>query len=114
MLAGPGLEGTPMIAIADMRQSLPAAEVVARFRAQGYEPLGTTLNAYTAVQVWAQAVEAAGSPELDAVTAVLHSRQFDTVLGRIGFDEKGDITGFEPWQWFVWQADGNYQSAAKE
>ena len=38
----------------------------------------------------------------------MHSRQFDTVLGKIGFDEKGDVTGFEPWQWFVWQADGTY------
>jgi hypothetical protein len=42
------------------------------------------------------------------VTAVLHSRKFDTVLGRIGSDAKGDVTGFEPWQWFVWQADGTY------
>jgi branched-chain amino acid transport system substrate-binding protein len=108
MIAGPELEGTPMIAIADMRQSPQAAEVVARFRAQDYEPLGTTLNAYTAVQVWAQAVEAAGSLDFGAVTDALHSRQFDTVLGRIGFDEKGDVTGFEPWQWFVWQADGTY------
>ena len=39
-----------------MRASPQAAEVVARFRAQGYEPLGNTLNAYAAVQVWAQAV----------------------------------------------------------
>jgi branched-chain amino acid transport system substrate-binding protein len=107
-IAGPGVEGTVMIATADMRESPPAAEVVARFRAQGYEPLGTTLNAYAAIQVWAQAVEAAGSPDLDAVTAVLHSREFDTVLGRIGFDAKGDVTGFEPWQWYVWQADGTY------
>ena len=38
----------------------------------------------------------------------MHSRQFDTVLGQIGFDAKGDVTGFEPWQWFVWQADGTY------
>jgi branched-chain amino acid transport system substrate-binding protein len=81
---------------------------VARFRAQGYEPLGTTLHAYTAVQVWAEAVETAGSLDLDAVTQVMHSRQFDTVLGTIGFDAKGDVTGFEPWQWFVWQADGTY------
>jgi hypothetical protein len=29
----------------------------------------------------------------------VQSRQFDTVLGTIGFDEKGDITGFEPWGW---------------
>ena len=108
MIAGPELEGTLMIATADMRQSPRAAEVVARFRAQGYEPLGTTLNAYTAVQVWAQSVEAAGSLELEAVIEAMHSRQLDTVLGRIGFDEKGDVTGFKPWQWFVWQADGTY------
>jgi branched-chain amino acid transport system substrate-binding protein len=108
MIAGPGLEGTLMIATADLRQSPRAAEVVARIRAQGYEPLGSTLNAYAAVQAWAQAVEAAGSLDLDAVTEAMHSRQFDTVLGRIGFDEKGDVTGFEPWQWFVWQSDGTY------
>jgi branched-chain amino acid transport system substrate-binding protein len=117
MIAGPGLAGSLMIATADMRQSRSAAEVVERFRAQGYEPLGTTLNAYAAVQVWAQAVEAAGSLELDKVTEAMHSRQFDTVLGRIGFDVKGDVTGFDPWQWYVWQADGTYvpleQSAAK-
>ena len=118
MIAGPELEGTPMIATADMRESPQAAEVVARFRAQGYEPLGTRLNAYAAVQVWAQAVEAAGSLDLGPVTEAMHGRQFDTVLGEIGFDEKGDVTGFDPWEWYVWQADGSYvpleQSLAKQ
>jgi branched-chain amino acid transport system substrate-binding protein len=98
----------PMIAAADARENPQAAEIVARFRAQGYDPPGFTLYAYAAVQVWAQAVAAAGSLDLDAVTAALHSRQFDTVLGRIGFDERGDVTGFEPWQWFVWQSDGTH------
>ncbi|HSA82966.1 MAG TPA: branched-chain amino acid ABC transporter substrate-binding protein [Geminicoccaceae bacterium] len=118
MIAGPGLEGTVMVANTDMRASPQAAEVTARFRAQGYEPLGLTLYAYAAVEVWAQAVEAAGSLDLDAVTAVMHTRRFDTVLGRIGFDAKGDVTGFDPWQWVVWQADGTYvpleQNAAKD
>jgi branched-chain amino acid transport system substrate-binding protein len=118
MIAGPALAGTVMMGQADMRASPPAAEVVARFRAQGYEPLGHTINAYATVQVWAQAVEAAGSLDLDAVTKAMHSRQFETVLGKIGFDEKGDVTGFEPWEWFVWQADGTYvpleQSTVKE
>ena len=59
MIAGPGLQGTIMVSQADMRASRQAAEVVARFRAQGYEPLGHTLSAYAAVQVWAQATEAA-------------------------------------------------------
>jgi branched-chain amino acid transport system substrate-binding protein len=108
MITGPAVEGTVMAAAADMRGSPQAADVVARFHAQGYEPLGYTLYAYAAVQVWAQAVAAAGSLDLDAVILAMHSRQFDTVLGRIGFDEKGDVTGFEPWQWYVWQADGTY------
>jgi branched-chain amino acid transport system substrate-binding protein len=117
IIAGPGLDGTLMVAAADMRTSPQAADVVARFRAQGYEPQGYTLNAYAVVQVWAQAVEAAGSLDLDAVIPVMHGRQFDTVLGRIGFDERGDVTGIDPWQWYVWQ-DSDYvpleQSAAKE
>jgi branched-chain amino acid transport system substrate-binding protein len=108
MIAGPGLEGTVMAAMTDTRGRPEAIDVVAQFHAQGYEPLGTTLYVYAAVQVWAQAVAAADSLDLDAVTEVLHSRQFDTVLGQIGFDAKGDITGFEPWGWYVWQADGTY------
>jgi branched-chain amino acid transport system substrate-binding protein len=112
MIAGPALEGTVMAAMTDTRDLPRAADVVAQFQAQGYEPLGYTLYAYAAVQVWAQAVEAAGSLDLDAVIDAMHSRQFDTVLGRIGFDAKGDVTGFEPWGWYVWQADGTYVSLA--
>jgi branched-chain amino acid transport system substrate-binding protein len=108
MIAGAGLEGTLMAAATDARETPQAAEVVAQFRAGGYDPLGYTLYAYAAVQVWAQAVEAAGSLDLGAVIEAMHSRQFDTVLGRIGFDDKGDVTGFDPWQWYVWQADGTY------
>ena len=118
MIAGPGVEGTLMAGMTDVRESPQAADVAARFGAQGHDPVGYTLYAYAAVQVWAQAVAAAGLLEFDAVTRTMHSRRFDTVLGRIGFDEKGDVTGFEPWQWYVWQADGTYvpleRSAAKE
>ena len=113
MITGPGLGGTLMVAAADMRTRPQSADVVARFRAQGYDPPGFTLYAYAAVQVWAQAVEAAGSLDFAAVTQAMRSRQFDTVLGRIGFDDKGDVTGFEPWQWYVWQADGTYVPAAE-
>jgi branched-chain amino acid transport system substrate-binding protein len=118
LIAGPGLEGTVMVAAADERHNPEAAEVVARFREQGYDPPGFTLYAYAAVQVWAEAITAAGSLDLDAVIEAMRSHQFDTVLGQIGFDAKGDVTGFDPWQWYVWQADGTYvplgQSAAKK
>ena len=54
LIAGPVLEGTVMVANADMRASPEAAEVVAKFHAQGYEPLGHDAHVYAAVQVWAR------------------------------------------------------------
>jgi branched-chain amino acid transport system substrate-binding protein len=47
------------------------------------------------VQVWAQAVKKAGSFDDDAVVDALRHNKFDTVLGRLGFAEKGDVTGVE-------------------
>jgi len=60
------------------------------------------VSAYAAVQAWAQAAEKAGTVQPGAVAKALHSYQFDTVLGRIGFDEKGDVTGYSTFDWFVW------------
>jgi branched-chain amino acid transport system substrate-binding protein len=70
-----------------------AQPVVQEFQAQGYDPEGYTLYTYAAIQAWAQAVEKAGSTDLDAVVEQLHGNQFDTVLGPISFDEKGDVQG---------------------
>jgi hypothetical protein len=38
-------------------------------------------------------VELVGSFQTRAVAEALRTRTFDTALGRIGFDAKGDITG---------------------
>ena len=54
------------------------------------------------VQAWAQAAEQAGTFASDAVAEALHTLQFDTVLGRIGFDAKGDVTGYDTYVWYVW------------
>jgi branched-chain amino acid transport system substrate-binding protein len=116
LIGGPGAEGTLFIDNPDPRLRAEAAPVVERFRASGFEPEGNTLLAYAAVQVWAQAVEAAGALDLGAVLAAMHSRQFDTVLGPIGFDEKGDVTLQSPVV-YVWHADGSRMlepGAAKE
>jgi branched-chain amino acid transport system substrate-binding protein len=106
-IAGPAAEGVRFVAVADARTNEAAAPVVAKFRAGGYEPEGYTLYAYAVIQVWAQAVEKAGTFEPKVVAAALHGHEFDTVLGRIGFDEKGDVYGYEPFVWYVWQ-NGNY------
>ena len=106
-VAGPAAVGVRFVSMADPRTNTAAASVVEKFRDDGYEPEGFTLYSYAAVEVWAQAVEQAGTFAPDAVAEVLHSDEFDTVLGRIGFDDKGDVYGYEPFTWYVWQ-EGNY------
>jgi branched-chain amino acid transport system substrate-binding protein len=106
-VAGPAAVGVKFASYADPRINEEAAAVVEQFRTEGYEPEGLTLYAYAGVQVWAQAVEKAGTAEPKAVAEALRAHKFDTVLGTIGFDEKGDVYGYEPFVWYVWQ-EGNY------
>jgi branched-chain amino acid transport system substrate-binding protein len=107
LIAGSAGEGTLFTDPADPRRSAEAAPVVDRFRASGFEPEGYTLYAYGAVQVWAQAAEQAGSLELQAMIGSLRQHQFDTLLGSIKFDEKGDLTVQSP-VLYVWHQDGTY------
>jgi branched-chain amino acid transport system substrate-binding protein len=106
-IAGPAAVGVRFVSVADPRSNEGAAPVIEKFRAEGYEPKGFTLYAYAAVEVWAQAVEQAGTFEPKAVAEALHAHKFETVLGRIGFDEKGDVYGYDPFVWYVWQ-NGDY------
>jgi branched-chain amino acid transport system substrate-binding protein len=106
VVAGPAAEGVLFIDAADPRGRAEAAPVVERFRASGFEPEGYTLYAYAAVQAWAQAAQKAGSLELPAMIASLRQHQFDSVVGPIAFDEKGDLTVQNP-VWYVWR-DGTY------
>jgi branched-chain amino acid transport system substrate-binding protein len=116
LIAGPAADGTLFVDVADPRRNPEAAPAVERFRAAGFEPVGYTLYAYAAVQVWAQAAEQAGSLELAPMIASLREHQFDTVLGPIDFDDKGDLAVQNP-VWYVWR-DGTYapleQDGAKE
>ena len=112
-VAGPAAEGVRFVAVADARTNEAAAPVVAKFRAVGYEPEGYTLYAYAVIQVWAQAVEKAGTFDAPAVVDALHHNEFDTVLGRLGFDDKGDVTGIDSFIWYVW-SDTRYHPAESE
>ena len=108
-ITGKAGEGTLMTFSPDPRKNPEAAPVVAKFRAQKYEPEGYTLYTYGAVQAWAQAVEDVGSTNLDKVIAKLRSGEFDTVLGKIGFDKKGDVSA-PGYVWYVWK-NGTYDYA---
>jgi branched-chain amino acid transport system substrate-binding protein len=104
LVAGAAADGTLFTFSPEPSRYPEAAPLVARFRAENFEPAGYTLLAYAAVQAWAQAVAKAGSLKSEVVIASLHDHEFDTVLGRTGFDEKGDVTGAS-WIWYVWKDD---------
>jgi branched-chain amino acid transport system substrate-binding protein len=106
-IAGPAGSGAVFSSRPD-RAILPAAvEVLAGFRARGLSPRRGGLSSYAAVQVWAQAVERAGTLELAAVSGILRRGRFDTVLGPVAFDDKGDLRD-GAWQWQIW-LDGSYR-----
>ena len=106
LIAGPAAEGVLYTDPPDPRSRAEAAPAVERFRAAGYEPEGKTLYAYAAVQIWAEAPEKAGSLELEPMIAVLREHQFDTVLGPVDFDDKGDLAVQNP-IWWIWRG-GTY------
>ena len=105
-IAGNAGEGVLMTFSPDPRKNPSAAPVVAEFKKQKYEPEGYTLYTYGAIQAWAAAVTKAGSTDLAKVVKVLRSAQFDTVLGKIGFDKTGDVTA-PGYVWYVW-SKGTY------
>lgn len=91
----------------DARETDVAFTVAASFRDdEGFEPGGYTLYSYAAVQAWAEAVEKVGTFDTGPVTQALRANTFDTVLGTLGFDDKGDVTGLKSFIWYEIQEDG--------
>jgi branched-chain amino acid transport system substrate-binding protein len=105
-ITGDAGAGTLMTFSPDPRKNPMAAPVVKKFRDGGYEPEGYTLYTYGAIQAWAQAAEKAGTTDTSEVEEALYTGEFDTVLGKIGFDKKGDVTA-PGYVWYVWK-DGTY------
>ena len=93
-IAGPGAEGTLMTYSPDPRNNPKNKEIVELFRKKrGFEPQAYTLYSYAAVQIIKQAAEAAKSLDPKKVAEVMHSgKAFQTVLGDISFDKKGDVS----------------------
>jgi branched-chain amino acid transport system substrate-binding protein len=103
-ITGSAGEGTLSLNSPDTSSDPKVVSVMKKYRV-GYNDLDT--NAYAAVQVWAQAAEKARTLQLDAMIATLRHERFDTMLGRIGFDAKGDMIGIEPFVFYAWKA-GKY------
>jgi branched-chain amino acid transport system substrate-binding protein len=101
IIAGPeAAEKTFTTNAPDFRDDPEAADVVAAIQAEGREVFPQTLHAYAAVQAWAQAVRMAGTTKGPKVAEALREGTFKTVIDRIDFNEKGDLSG--PSTFFVW------------
>ena len=105
-ITGDAGAGTLMTFSPDPRKNPDAAPIVKEFRDKGIEPEGYVMYTYAAIQAWAQAAEAAGSTDYDAVVKALDDGSFKTVLGDLSFDGKGDVTlpGYVFYEW----KDGKY------
>jgi branched-chain amino acid transport system substrate-binding protein len=64
------------------------AALVKKFRDGKYEPAGYT---YAAVKVWAEAATKAKSTDAAAVAAALRTGTYQSAVGPLAFDQKGDI-----------------------
>lgn len=106
-IAGDAGEGVRLTLYPDARALPEAAPVVAELRARGEEPELPTLHGYAGMQAWAQAVQRAGTFDGEAVARALRGHTFGTIIGRLGFDAKGDVVGAETFVWYVWRG-GTY------
>ncbi|MBB5754505.1 branched-chain amino acid ABC transporter substrate-binding protein [Prosthecomicrobium pneumaticum] len=106
-IGGPATEGTLMTFAPDPRRNPAAQEVVKKFRDAGFEPEAYTLYSYAAVQILAQAAAKAGTNDAQKVAETIKSGgPWSTVIGEIGYDEKGDITRPD-YVMYVWKANAD-------
>ena len=111
-ITGAAAEGTLFTFGPDPRNKPTAKSIVEKFKAKGIDPEGYTLYTYAAFQIWSQAAAKAGSTDPKKVMATIKGGEWDTVLGKLSFDAKGDIKQLD-YVVYKWDAKGNYAEIPK-
>ena len=111
-ITGPLAAGTLFTFGPDPRNKPSAKAIVDRFKAKGIDPEGYTLYTYAAFQVWSQAVAKINSTDPKKVVEAIKGGEWDTVLGKLSFDAKGDIKLLD-YVVYKWDAKGNYAELGK-
>src|SRR3954463_1762611 len=106
-ITGPAGEGTLFTFGPDPRNKPTAKAIVEKFKAKNIDPEGYTLYTYAAMQVWTQAVTKAKTTDPKKVMETIKAGEWDTVLGKLSFDAKGDIKVID-YVVYKWDAKGNY------
>ncbi|CCD87025.1 high-affinity branched-chain amino acid ABC transporter (substrate-binding protein) [Bradyrhizobium sp. ORS 285] len=106
-ITGPAAEGTLFTFGPEPRNKPTAKAIVDKFKAKNIDPEGYTLYTYAAIQVWSQAVKKANTTDAKKVMDTIKAGEWDTVLGKLGFDAKGDIKQID-YVVYKWDAKGGY------
>ncbi|MBB1091130.1 branched-chain amino acid ABC transporter substrate-binding protein [Rhodopseudomonas palustris] len=106
-ITGPLAEGTLFTFGPDPRNKPTAKAIVEKFKAKNVDPEGYTLYTYAAFQVWSQAAAKANSTDPKKVMDAIKAGEWDTVLGKLAFDAKGDIKAID-YVVYKWDAKGSY------
>jgi branched-chain amino acid transport system substrate-binding protein len=98
-------EGIQIIAPIDSLKDPGYLKAVAQLQKAEILPDLVALTNMAAVQTWAEAVRRAGSGDPKAVVAQLRAVTFDTAIGKVAFDAKGDQRDLQ-YSILTWK-DGN-------
>lgn len=105
-IAGPASDAVVMTFPPDPSKVAKNKDLVAKFQAEGYNPEGYTLFTYAAVKVWAEAAKKANATDAPKVAAALRQGKYDSPVGTLEFDEKGDVKNAE-YVFYEWKG-GKY------
>jgi len=104
-IAGPAIEGLLVTLPSDFTKLPGNKDIVKAFHDAKRDPDGAfQMPAYAAVQVLAKSIEAVGEDPVK-VADYLHKNSFDTAIGKVEYDAKGDLKDFE-FAVFKWDKDG--------
>ncbi len=100
-VAGSAGDGTIVTSLPDPRDLHTARRAVAGLARFGIDATGYALRAYAAVEVFAAAAERAHSLATADLAKALREGEYDTALGPLRFDEKGDLedAGYAVYVW---------------
>lgn len=105
-VGGPGVEGTLMTFPPDPQKRPEAAAVVKKFLEKNFKPESYTLYSYAGLQIIADAANAVKANDAKKVAEHIKGKTFKTVIGDIGYNNKGDITRAD-YVMYTWKKVGD-------
>jgi len=112
-ITGPAGQGTLYTDSPSAANAPEARQLVDAFKTAGLpEPGNFAFYSYATIQLIAQGLQKAGAADSKKLAAALHSGTFDTVVGQIQFDKKGDVVK-PAYVLYEWRDGKNVQLTAR-